>query len=133
MVADIEAGQAFSTIIDVEFENSIICISMKTLDYDLKIGLFKATHSSKFQHNVQEENANLIEHSTTGDNGLQEVIALQNVDSSQAKTINFVAKQTGMYKLVFSNEHSWMRGKSLMYRYSVLRPTDEEIERINAK
>ena len=35
-----------------------------------------------------------------------------------------------MYKLVFSNEHSWVRGKSLMYRYSVLKPTNKELEKI---
>jgi len=44
--------------------------------------------------------------------------------------INYISEEPGIYKLVFSNEHSWVRGKSLMYRYSVLRPTTKELEKI---
>lgn len=43
MVVDIGAGQQFCTIIEISNRDSIICISLKTLGYDIKIGLYEAT------------------------------------------------------------------------------------------
>ena len=34
--------------------------------------------------------------------------------------VTCIAKEEGFYKIVFSNQHSWMRAKTLMYRYVVL-------------
>ena len=36
--------------------------------------------------------------------------------------VTFIAKEQGFYKILFSNEHSWMRAKALKFRYVVLRP-----------
>ena len=40
--------------------------------------------------------------------------------------VTFIAKDEGMYKIVLSNSHSWMRSKTLMFRYIILRPVDSQ-------
>ena len=40
--------------------------------------------------------------------------------------VTFIAKERGFYKIVFSNEHSWYRSKTLKFRYVVLRPCGDE-------
>lgn len=41
--------------------------------------------------------------------------------------VSFIAKEPGVYKVLWSNEHSWFKGKTLAYRISVLKPLlDEE-------
>ena len=40
--------------------------------------------------------------------------------------VTFIAKEMGFYKIVFSNRHSWMRAKTLRYRYVVLKPVSTE-------
>jgi len=39
-----------------------------------------------------------------------------------------LASEPGFYKVIFSNKHSWLRAKKLLYSYNVLRPTDEQIK-----
>ena len=39
-IVEIEAGNSFETIIEVSEANSIVCISIQTLDYDIQFGLF---------------------------------------------------------------------------------------------
>jgi hypothetical protein len=41
--------------------------------------------------------------------------------------VTFVAKEPGFYKVIFSNSHSWMRGKTLKFRYVVLRPVNSRV------
>jgi len=38
--------------------------------------------------------------------------------------VTFIAKEEGFYKIVFSNTHSWMRPKTLKFRYVVLKPVE---------
>lgn len=40
--------------------------------------------------------------------------------------VSFIAKEAGVYKVLWSNEHSWFKGKTLAYRISVLKPTEAE-------
>lgn len=47
--------------------------------------------------------------------------------------ITFIAKESGFYKLLFSNEHSWMRSKSLKFRYVVLKPVAGERDTMASK
>lgn len=43
--------------------------------------------------------------------------------------VTFIAKEPGIYKIIWSNEHSWFKAKTLKYRISVLRPAlPEEYE-----
>jgi hypothetical protein len=46
--------------------------------------------------------------------------------------VNYAAQEPGFYRIVFSNAHSWMRKKTVLFRYSVLapltQPTDNEPE-----
>jgi hypothetical protein len=56
---------------------------------------------------------------------LEEVFPLQTIESSENMVkVTFIAKEEGFYKIVFSNQHSWVRGKTLNYRYVVLNPVD---------
>lgn len=42
--------------------------------------------------------------------------------------VSFIAKEPGIYKVVWSNEHSWFKAKTLAYRISVLRPVEVQAE-----
>lgn len=42
--------------------------------------------------------------------------------------VSFIAKEPGLYKIVWSNEHSWFKAKTLKYKISVLRPVTHEEE-----
>ena len=56
---------------------------------------------------------------------LEEVYPKKLIDSSeQIVKVTFIAKEPGFYKIIFSNQHSWMRAKILRYRYVVLRPVE---------
>jgi hypothetical protein len=39
--------------------------------------------------------------------------------------VTFVAKEPGVYKILWSNSHSWFKAKSLHYRILVLSPVNE--------
>lgn len=41
-------------------------------------------------------------------------------------TINYIAKEPGFYRIAFSNEHSWMTKKVVLFRYCVLVPVDQK-------
>mmetsp|Transcript_17414 Transcript_17414/g.29304 ORF Transcript_17414/g.29304 Transcript_17414/m.29304 type:complete len:86 (+) Transcript_17414:1672-1929(+) len=57
---------------------------------------------------------------------MEAVFPLQRIESSSNLVkVTFVAKEQGFYKIVFSNAHSWMRAKTLKYRYMVLKPVNE--------
>ena len=46
----------------------------------------------------------------------------------EAKRIDHIAEKPGLYKLVFSNYHSWLRGKSLIVQYIVFTPAPAVVE-----
>jgi hypothetical protein len=55
--------------------------------------------------------------------GLEEIFPMTKIDSSpNFVKVSFIAKQPGIYKIVWNNDHSWFNGKTLKYRISVLRP-----------
>jgi len=47
--------------------------------------------------------------------------------------VTFIAKETGFYKIIFSNEHSWYRPKTLKFRYVVLRPYQTQVPAISER
>jgi len=54
---------------------------------------------------------------------MEEVFPMQIIESSENMVkVTFIAKEPGFYKILFSNEHSWMRAKTLKFRYVVLKP-----------
>ena len=59
---------------------------------------------------------------------MQEVFPVQVIESSEHMVkVTFVAKEQGFYKVIFSNSHSWMRAKTLKFRYIVLRPVQAKL------
>ena len=61
---------------------------------------------------------------------LEEVFPLQVIESSENMVkVTFIAKEEGFYKIVFSNLHSWVRAKTLNYRYVVLKPVNTFYEK----
>ena len=67
---------------------------------------------NKFNRSKSENGDSIIEHT---DFELDEIQPKKLVDSSTVQQMNFITKETGVYRLVFSNDHSWYRGKTLMY------------------
>lgn len=60
---------------------------------------------------------------------MEEIYPLQGVDcSGKMVKVTFIADAAGLYKLVFSNDHSWLRGKTLKVRYVVLTPVEPALE-----
>lgn len=128
---EIEAGQEFLTIIEVDQPRSIISIMFQTTAYDIQFGFFRANDSSQFKLINEGEENELIQHPVSD---LEEVFPLQAIESSENMVkVTFIAKEEGFYKILFSNQHSWMRGKTLMYRYVVLKPvnnTQVQVEQV---
>lgn len=54
---------------------------------------------------------------------MEEIFPLQKVDSSpNLVKVSFIAKEAGVYKIIWSNNHSWFKAKTLRYRALVLKP-----------
>ncbi len=47
--------------------------------------------------------------------------------------VSFLAKDPGIYKIIWSNEHSWFKGKTLKYKVSVLKPVPLSINDLTKK
>lgn len=61
---------------------------------------------------------------------LEEIFNITKIESyPNPVKVSFIAKEPGLYKIVWSNEHSWFKAKTLKYKISVLRPItqDEEV------
>ena len=53
----------------------------------------------------------------------EEIFTLTKIECfAKPVKVSFIAKQPGIYKIVWSNEHSWFKGKTLKYRISVMKP-----------
>ena len=90
--------------------------------YDIQFGFYRANDSSQF---VLEDEGGENEAIVHPIENLEEVFPLQNIESNENMVkVTFIAKEEGMYKIVLSNTHSWMRAKTLMFRYVILRPVD---------
>ena len=58
---------------------------------------------------------------------MEVVYPLSEIESSESLVkVTFIAKEPGYYKIVFSNEHSWLRSKTLKMRYVVLKPVETQ-------
>jgi len=66
-----------------------------------------------------------IEHKLEGKKPYDNILPYKMVEyRDHDSTINYQAAETGFYRIVFSNEHSWYRPKTLLWRYCLLSPTD---------
>ena len=64
-----------------------------------------------------------IASSNLSKNGLLTLMPSTLLDPSiSTMTLRFLARDTGFYKLVFNNEHSWYTSKILRYKYAVYTP-----------
>ena len=53
---------------------------------------------------------------------LEIIEPLKKVESSpEIVTTTYIAKEPGVYKVTWSNEHSWFNKKTLLYRVAVLK------------
>ena len=60
---------------------------------------------------------------------LEEIFQLSKIESyPNPVKVSFIAKEPGIYKIVWSNEHSWFKAKTLKYKISVLKPISSEEE-----
>ena len=93
--------------------------------YDINIGLFKASKGTEYRQteeevksaiksNVQVEKVNIINHkintkSTPPYECIIDYKLIEKHDEDQDITINYFAKEPGFYRIVFNNDHSWIR------------------------
>ena len=77
-------------------------------------GFYKLNQSSELSSEDEVSHINI-----------EEIFALTKIESA-AKPIkvSFIAKEPGLYKIIWSNEHSWFKGKILKYRISILKPVN---------
>ena len=115
-IVEIEAGNSFETIIECSDANSIVCISIQTIDYDIQFGLFQASQASTFD--TSNPNVHTSENMKT-------IIPMVLLQTDVEKRIDYITKEPSFFKLVFSNDHSWVRAKTMYFSYCVLKPTDE--------
>ena len=98
-------------MIEVEDPNSVLFCGFSTTNYDIKFGFSKVTETSS----IGGEDEVLHEE-------LEEIFPVTQIESfPNFVKVSFIAKDAGIYKLLWSNDHSWFKGKTLQYRISVLR------------
>jgi hypothetical protein len=98
---EVEAGQEFITIIEVDKARSVISIMFQTAAYDIQFGFYRANDHSSFKLLNEGEENELILHPVSD---LEEVFPLQTIESSENMVkVTFIAKEEGFYKIVFSN------------------------------
>lgn len=112
---------------------------MQVEEYDIKIALFKGTQLVEFDQiedsstedpklvNVKGKARDTIYHSMEGKIPYECIIDYKLIEKSlnnEDITINYLAVEPGFYRIVFSNQHSWMRKKTVLYRYCVLTPLE---------
>jgi hypothetical protein len=61
---DINAGQEYSIIIEVDSPRSIICIMFQTEAYDIQFGFFRAKDDSVYKIDNEGEDNECIQHPT---------------------------------------------------------------------
>lgn len=61
--------------------------------------------------------------------GMEEIFGLTKIESAvKPIKVSYIAKEPGLYKIIWSNEHSWFKSKTLKYRISILKPTHSSIQ-----
>jgi hypothetical protein len=79
-------------------------------------------HSTRSKrHQKVDFNINFLVLNDNTHSELDEMLTLTRVDSSTKPVrVNFVAKEPGLYKILWSNAHSWFNGKHLNFNIVVL-------------
>jgi hypothetical protein len=73
----------------------------------------------------------IIEGEKINHNALEEIFALQKIESNpNVVRVKFIAKEPGVYKILWSNNHSWFKAKTLVYRVIILK---NAVENTNSK
>lgn len=102
-------------MVEVNEPGCIVFCSFVTAMYDIGFSFYKVTEDSK------------IGDSELVHDRLEEIFANKLLDASKSPVkVSFVAKEKGLYKIIWSNEHSWFTTKDLEYRIVVLRPNEQE-------
>ncbi len=92
----------------VEEPNSIIFCGFSTVLYDIQFGFYRITPDSELS--AEDETTHL---------NLEEIFSLTKIESyPNPVKVSFIAKEPGLYKIVWSNEHSWFKAKTLKYKIS---------------
>ncbi|KAL4471309.1 hypothetical protein ABPG73_018222 [Tetrahymena malaccensis] len=109
----IDAGSFYYYNILVTKQDTIIYWSFKTLNYDIKFGLFKMeTLSNELQIDSYEE-----------EKQIKAIVKLQKADSHKEPVMAYsLVSQPGYYRIVFDNTYSYWREKELLYTIQVLEP-----------
>lgn len=104
---------------------SIISVMFQTVAYDIQFGFYRARDSeSTFQVDNEGEEIEAISHPV---DKMEVIFPMQVIDCQDNMIkVTFIAKEEGFYKILFSNEHSWMRPKTLKFKYVVLRPVTHQ-------
>ena len=104
------------SIAEVEEPNSIIFCWFQTTTLDIMFGFYKISQDSELNSEDEMNHQNLIE-----------IFTLSKIDSSSKPIkVSYIAKEPGLYKFVWSNEHSWFKAKTLKYRISIVKPTQKD-------
>ncbi len=116
----IEAGNEYSKYLEIEHKFSLIYLGFATQFYDINF------HLLKYCPNVNNDDIIYDEDDPTDKGHFVEIFKLEKIDCSElpVKIILFV-KAPGIYKIVFSNNYSWINEKIIRYRISILKPLSE--------
>ena len=137
MRVEVEAGQKHSAGVDISVAGSLISLSLQVEDYDIKVGLYRAGQLCEFQvvvdntnldplsGNMKGQKRDTVHHSLHGKTPYECLIdykLIEKTPNNEDVTLNYLATEPGFYRIVFSNEHSWLRKKVVLFRYCVLTP-----------
>ncbi|MCQ2819255.1 MAG: hypothetical protein MJ252_18485 [archaeon] len=104
----VDAGIIFEKFIEISEPNSLIYIGFATQAYDINFKILKY---------IQEEK------SEKKDPIFKEIYSLDKVNCSEIPVkVVLLAKEPGIFKVIFDNSYSWMTSKIIRYRMSVLKP-----------
>jgi len=106
---NIEAGDEFKTLIEIDVPYSILYVSFATEFYDIGLKISRLTSFQKMREHEEDEPFIFVD--------------FDKVDVCKRPCrIITVMKIPGIYEVTFSNVQSWFRGKELAYRVNVLEP-----------
>jgi Fe-S-cluster containining protein len=116
----IDAGNEYSKYLEIDNKFSLIYLGFATQYYDISF------HLLKYCPNIINDNINYDENDLTDNGRFVEVFKLDKSECNDlpVKIILFV-KEPGIYKILFDNGYSWINGKIIRYRISILKPLSE--------
>lgn len=122
---NIDSGKKDFKFIEITEPNSIIYIGFALLDYDINFKLQKYNIDSK-------DKADSYENEDEDNNTFKTILCEEKINACNipAKIVIFVP-EPGIYKAIWDNTYSWMNGKKLRIRVSVLKALDNIIDNIS--